>query len=119
MMQIFVRTQSGNTITLAVNDTDTVKSTKRKIATKDGLPVYRQSLVYNGRVMRDEHLLQDWLYCQEREAEEGPGISMIKFMSAGAKEIKLSTPEEPWTKDGWNLIPLCTPNVRCYVCCII
>ena len=59
-MQIFVRTLSGKTITLIVHGSDTVESAKRKIAAKDGLPVYRQSLVYNGREMRDEQLLQDY-----------------------------------------------------------
>ena len=58
-MQIFVRTLSGKTITLDVDGSDTVESAKPKIAAKDGLPVYRQSLVYNGREMRDEQLLQD------------------------------------------------------------
>ena len=57
-MQIFARTLSGKTI--AVNGSDTVKSAKRKMAAKDRLPVYRQSLVYNGREMRDEQLLQDY-----------------------------------------------------------
>ncbi|CAI8015859.1 Polyubiquitin (Fragment), partial [Geodia barretti] len=60
MMQIFVRTPSGKTITLAVESSDTVESTKRKIAAKDGLPVYRQSLVYNEREMRNERLLGDY-----------------------------------------------------------
>ena len=59
-MQIFVRTLSGKTITLNVDGSDTVESAKRKIAAKDDLPVYRQSLVYNGREMRDEQLLQDY-----------------------------------------------------------
>ena len=60
MMQIFVRTLSGETITLLVEGTDTVESTKHKIAAKDGLPVYRQTLVYNGREMKDEQSLQDY-----------------------------------------------------------
>ena len=59
-MQIFVRTLSGKTITLDVDGSDTVESAKHKIVAKDGLPVYRQSLVYNGREMRDEQLLQDY-----------------------------------------------------------
>ena len=60
MMQIFVRTPSGKTITLAVESSDTVESTKRKISAKDGLPVYRQSLVYNEREMRNERSLGDY-----------------------------------------------------------
>ena len=60
MMQIFVRTLSGKTITLVVDGSDTVEATKLKIEAKDGLPVYRQSLVYNGREMRNEKLLRDY-----------------------------------------------------------
>ena len=60
MMQIFVRTLSGKTITLMVDGSDTVEATKLKIEAKDGLPVYHQSLVYNGREMRNEKLLRDY-----------------------------------------------------------
>ena len=60
MMQIFVRTLSGKTITLVVDGSDTVEATKLKIEAKDGLPVYRQSLVYNEREMKDEKLLRDY-----------------------------------------------------------
>ena len=59
-MQIFVRTMSGKTITLVVDGSDMVEATKLKIEAKNGLPVYRQSLVYNGREMRNEKLLQDY-----------------------------------------------------------
>ena len=58
-MQIFVRTLSGKTITLTVDSSDTVASAKRKIQVKDGLPVDRQSLVYNGRELEDEQSLSD------------------------------------------------------------
>ena len=60
MMQIFVRTLSGKTITLVVDGSDTVEAIKLKIEAKDGLPAYRQSLVYNGREMRNEKLLRDY-----------------------------------------------------------
>ena len=60
MMQIFVRTLSGKTITLVVDGSDTVEATKLKIEAKNGLLVYRQSLVYNGREMRNEKLLRDY-----------------------------------------------------------
>ncbi|CAI7994897.1 Polyubiquitin-A, partial [Geodia barretti] len=60
MMQIFVRTLSGKTLTLMVDSFDTVKTTKLKIEAKDGPPVYRQSLVYNGSEMEDEMMLRDY-----------------------------------------------------------
>ena len=75
-MQISVWTPSGKTITLVVNSSDTVESTKHKIAVEDGLPINCQSLVYNGTPMRNERVLQDYnivegstlhLYCTTEE----------------------------------------------------
>ena len=60
MMQISVWTPSGKTITLVVNSSDTVESTKHKIAVEYSLPVNCQSLVYNGKPMRNERVLQDY-----------------------------------------------------------
>ena len=59
-MQIFVQTLSGKTVTLEIDGSDTIESTKRKIEDKDGLPTYYQSLVYGGREMQNEKTLQDY-----------------------------------------------------------
>ena len=59
-MQILVRSPSGKTIALTVDGADTVESTKREIAAKNGLPAYRQRLVYNGREMGNEQCLGDY-----------------------------------------------------------
>ena len=59
-MQIFVQTLSGKTVTLEIDGSDTVESTKRKIEDKDGLPTYYQSLVYGGREMQNGKTLQDY-----------------------------------------------------------
>ena len=63
-MQVFVQTLSGKTITLEVSSCDTVERTKRKIQVKDGLPAYRQSLVYGGREMENDKRLGD--YCVQK-----------------------------------------------------
>ena len=81
-MQIFVQTLSGNTRTLTVESSDTVESTKHKIAAKDGLLDYHQSLVYNGREMRDENSLQDY------GVEQGSTLNLHAFLSL-IKEIRL------------------------------
>ena len=64
IMQVFVQTLSGKTIMLEVSSCDTVESTKRKIQAKDGLPAYRQSLVYGGREMENGKSLGD--YCVQK-----------------------------------------------------
>ena len=81
-MQIFIQTLSGNTLTLTVESSDTVESTKHKIAAKDGLLDYHQRLVYNGREMRDENSLQDY------GVEQGSTLSLHAFLSL-IKEIGL------------------------------
>ncbi|CAI8046643.1 Polyubiquitin (Fragment), partial [Geodia barretti] len=82
IMQIFVRTPSGKTITLAVDDSDTVERTKCKIAAQSGLPVYRQSLAYNGTEMRNEQLLQDYHVVQ--------GSTLHLYLRLGStEEIRL------------------------------
>ena len=59
MMQVFVRSPSGKTLTLTVDGADTVESAKREIAAENRLPAYRQRLVYSGREMRNEQRLGD------------------------------------------------------------
>ena len=60
MTQIFVLTPSGKTLALTVASSDTIESVKHKIEAKFSLPAYRQGLVYNGREMSNEQLLQDY-----------------------------------------------------------
>ena len=59
-MQIFVRNLSGKTITLEVDSSDTIESAKCKIEDKDGLPAYRQCLVYGGREMQNDKRLGEY-----------------------------------------------------------
>ena len=81
-MQIFVRTPSGKTITLAVDGSDSVESAKRKIAVKEGVPVYCQSLVYNGREMSDEQRLGDYGVVQASTLHLYLSLSFKKFVAS-------------------------------------
>ena len=60
MIQTFVRTLSGKTISLDLESNDTVKSVKYKLHVKECHPVYRQRLVYEGRELEDEKQLHDY-----------------------------------------------------------
>ena len=57
-MQTFMWNPSEETVTLAMNGSNTVQSTKYKIEAKDGFPVCCQSLVNSGKEMKNEQLLQ-------------------------------------------------------------
>ncbi|PWA51964.1 Polyubiqutin 4 [Artemisia annua] len=55
LMQIFVKTLSGKTITLEVKPSDTISNVKAKIQDKDGTPTVRQDLKCGGKLLQDNY----------------------------------------------------------------
>jgi ubiquitin len=76
-MQLFVKTLTGKTITIEMEQSDNIATMKQKIMDKEGIGVEQQRLIFAGKQLEDTRTLQDY------SLQEGNTVHLVLRLRGG------------------------------------
>lgn len=59
-MQLFVKTLTGKTVSIEVEEGESIEDVKAKIAEKEGIPPEQQRLIFGGQQLQDAKTIDDY-----------------------------------------------------------
>ena len=82
MMQIFVKTPEGKTITLDVEASDTIATVKTIIKNKEGIPKYQQRLLFMDMQLEDGYTISGY------NIQQDSTLTLLLGIKGGGKRAK-------------------------------
>lgn len=78
-MQLFIKTLTGKTLSIDVESTQTIMDLKQKVLDKEGISVDQQRLIYAGKQLEDNQILEDYGIQNEFTIHFGSDLILQQF----------------------------------------